>query len=109
EAPVDLLFRPGCLSPGVGVPRVGPRPALAVDANIVGLLRGRIDGAHARTAYSRSWTCPGVLDSSFRRPWRSRGGAAGALAVFVVLAVLLFFSTWAHPTTTWIGDDRDPH
>jgi hypothetical protein len=29
--------------------------------------------------------------------------------VFVVLAVLLFSSTWAHPATAWIGDDRDPH
>jgi hypothetical protein len=29
--------------------------------------------------------------------------------VFVVLAILLFASTWAHPSTTWIGDDRDPH
>jgi hypothetical protein len=33
----------------------------------------------------------------------------GALVVFVALAVLLFASTWAHPGTAWIGDDRDPH
>jgi hypothetical protein len=32
-----------------------------------------------------------------------------ALVVFVLLAVLLFGSTWVHPGTAWIGDDRDPH
>jgi hypothetical protein len=32
-----------------------------------------------------------------------------ALVVFVVLAVLLFGSTWVHPGAAWIGDDRDPH
>jgi hypothetical protein len=32
-----------------------------------------------------------------------------ALVVFVLLAVLLFGSTWVHPGSAWIGDDRDPH
>lgn len=33
----------------------------------------------------------------------------GTLIVFVTLAVLLFSSTWVHPSAAWIGDDRDPH
>src|SRR5438309_1742433 len=41
-----------------------------------------------------------------RRTWSA---PVGALAVFVVLAVLLFASTWRHPSAAWIGDARDPH
>jgi hypothetical protein len=34
---------------------------------------------------------------------------AGALLLFVALALLLFSSAWIHPSAAWIGDDRDPH
>jgi hypothetical protein len=38
-----------------------------------------------------------------------RAAAALALLAYASLAVLLFARTWAHPASSWIGYDDDPH
>jgi hypothetical protein len=43
--------------------------------------------------------------------WRGRSlvWPSGVLVANLAFAVWLFWSTWQHPASSWIGDDRDPH
>ncbi|MBO0727860.1 MAG: hypothetical protein J2P57_01290 [Acidimicrobiaceae bacterium] len=43
--------------------------------------------------------------------WRARQllWPAAVLVANWAFAILLFWSTWQHPTTAWIGDGHDPH
>ncbi len=43
--------------------------------------------------------------------WRARSVVwpLGVLVANLAFAVWLFWSTWQHPASSWIGDDHDPH